>query len=104
MTLETHRKIIYGIDYLQDIFVVTISYRYSTIVSTKCINITFTKRVLHKLILVTCVDAYDQIINDENEFDWKLELKRWIAPAKKNGSIFVEVDLSCWNQEGERIN
>ena len=49
------------------------------------------------------VDAYDQIINDENEVDWKLELKRWIAAAKKNESIFVEVDLSGWNQEGERI-
>ena len=50
------------------------------------------------------VDAYDQIINDENEIDWKLELKRWIAAAKKNESIFVEVDLSGWNQEGESIN
>ena len=50
------------------------------------------------------VDAYDQIINDENEVDWKLELKRWIAGAKKNESIFVEVDLSGWNQDGERIN
>ena len=50
------------------------------------------------------VDAYDQIINDENEVDWKLELKRWIAAAKKNESIFVEVDLSGWNQDGERIN
>jgi hypothetical protein len=49
------------------------------------------------------VDAY-QIINDENEVDWDLELKRWIAVAKKNESIFVEVDLSGWNQEGERIN
>ena len=36
------------------------------------------------------VDAYDQIINDENEIDWKLELKRWIAAAKKNESISVE--------------
>ena len=44
------------------------------------------------------------IINDENEVDWKLELKRWIRPAKKNESIFVEVDLSGWNQDGERIN
>jgi len=50
------------------------------------------------------VDAYDQIINGENEGDWKLELKRWIAAAKKNESIFVEVDLSGWNQEGEKIN
>ena len=50
------------------------------------------------------VDVYDQIINDENEVDWKLELKKWIAAAKKNESIFVEVDLSGWNQDGERIN
>lgn len=49
------------------------------------------------------VDAYDQIISNENEFNWKLELKRWIAAAKTNESIFVEVDLSVWNQEGERI-
>jgi hypothetical protein len=50
------------------------------------------------------VDAYDQKINDENEVDWKLELKRWIAAAKENESIFVEIDLSGWNQEGERID
>ena len=29
------------------------------------------------------VDAYDQIINDENEVDWKLELKRWIAARQE---------------------
>ena len=29
------------------------------------------------------VDAYDQIINDANEVDWKLELKRWIAAPRK---------------------
>lgn len=50
------------------------------------------------------VDAYDWVINDENELNWKLELKRWIVAAKKNESIFVEVDLSGWNQEGEGIN
>ena len=50
------------------------------------------------------VDAYDQIIDDENEINWKLELKSWIVAAKKNESIFIEVDLSGWNQEGERIN
>jgi hypothetical protein len=49
------------------------------------------------------VDAYDQISNYKNEVDWKRELKRWIAAAKKNESIFVEVDLSGWNQDGERI-
>jgi hypothetical protein len=43
------------------------------------------------------VDAYDQIINDENDIDWKLELIRWIAAAKKNESIF-EVDPSDCNQ------
>ena len=48
------------------------------------------------------VDAYDWIIND-NKVNWKLELKRWIA-RKKNESIFVEIDLSGWNQEGERID
>jgi hypothetical protein len=50
------------------------------------------------------VDAYDQTINNENEIDRKLDLKRWIAGAKKNESIFVEVDFSSWDQEGERIN
>ena len=39
------------------------------------------------------VDAYDQII-DENEIEWNQELKRWIHAAKKNETIFVEVDLS----------
>ena len=45
------------------------------------------------------VDAFDQII-DENEIDWKHELKRWIAAAaKKNETIFVEVDLNGYNNE-----
>ena len=39
------------------------------------------------------VNAYDQII-DENEIEWNQELKRWIDAAKKNETIFVEVDLS----------
>lgn len=39
------------------------------------------------------VDAFDQII-DENEIEWNQELKRWIHAAKKNETIFVEVDLS----------
>ena len=43
------------------------------------------------------VDAFDQII-DEYEIDWKHELKRWIAAAKKNETIFVEVDLSGYNE------
>jgi predicted metal-dependent peptidase len=29
------------------------------------------------------VDAYDQIVYDENEIDWKQELKRWIATANR---------------------
>jgi hypothetical protein len=49
------------------------------------------------------VDVFDQVLNDENEIDWKQALKRWIAAAKKNESIFVEVDLSGWNEAGERM-
>ncbi len=48
------------------------------------------------------VDAFDQVMNDENEVDWNQALKRWIAAAKKNEMIFVEVDLSGWNEVGER--
>jgi hypothetical protein len=43
------------------------------------------------------VDAFDQII-DKNEKDWKQELKRWIVAAKKNETIFVEVELSGFNE------
>jgi hypothetical protein len=32
------------------------------------------------------VDVFDQVLNDENEIDWKQVLKRWIAAAKKNES------------------
>ena len=39
------------------------------------------------------VDAFDQIV-DENKIDWEQELKKWIDAAKKNETIFVEVDLS----------
>ncbi len=49
------------------------------------------------------VDVFDQVLNDENEIDWKQALKRWVAAAKKNESIFVEVDLSGWNEAGERM-
>ena len=46
------------------------------------------------------VDAFDEMIAvDEKEIDWKHELKRWIAAAKKNETIFVEVDLSGYNSE-----
>ena len=48
------------------------------------------------------VDVFD-LLNDENEIDWKQALKRWIAAAKKNESIFVEVDQSGWNEAGERM-
>lgn len=44
------------------------------------------------------VDAFDQIA-DENKIDWEQELKKWIDAAKKNETIFVEVDLSDCNQE-----
>ena len=49
------------------------------------------------------VDVFDQVPNDENKVDWKQALKRWIVAAKKNESIFVEVDLSEWNEAGERM-
>ena len=50
------------------------------------------------------VDAFENtlITNDENDIDWKEELKKWIAAAIKNESIFVEIDLSAWNEAGER--
>jgi predicted metal-dependent peptidase len=50
------------------------------------------------------VDAFDQIVVDENEIDWKQELNRWIAAAKKDETIFLEVDFSTWNELGERID
>jgi hypothetical protein len=43
------------------------------------------------------VDAFNQIVDDENAIDWKQELKRWIEAAKKNETIFVEVDLNKCN-------
>jgi hypothetical protein len=43
------------------------------------------------------VDAFDQIVDKENEIDWKQELKRWVNAAKKNETIFVEVDLNKCN-------
>ena len=48
------------------------------------------------------VDVFDQVLNDENKLYWKQALKRWIAAAKKNEMIFVEVDLTGWNELGER--
>jgi 2-hydroxy-3-keto-5-methylthiopentenyl-1-phosphate phosphatase len=49
------------------------------------------------------VDAFDEMIAvDEKEIDWKQALKKWIASAKENEMIFTEVDLSGWNEVGER--
>ncbi len=50
------------------------------------------------------VDCYDLHIEDENEFDWKQELKNWIIAAKKDESIFLEVNFADWSESGERIN
>jgi hypothetical protein len=50
------------------------------------------------------VDAYNLTENQKSELDWKKELKKWIVAAKKNESIFVEVDLGAWNEYGERTN
>jgi hypothetical protein len=49
------------------------------------------------------VDVFDQVLNDGNEVHWNQVLKRWISAAKKNESIFVEVDLSGWTELGERM-
>jgi hypothetical protein len=43
------------------------------------------------------VDVFDKIVNDDDKIDWKQELKTWIDSAKKNETIFVEVDLSKYN-------
>ena len=48
------------------------------------------------------VDAFDEMEVDEKEIDWKQKLKKWIASAKENEDIFTEVDLSGWNEVGER--
>src|ERR687890_1307768 len=48
------------------------------------------------------VDVFDETLVDENEIDWKQKLKKWIASAKENEAIFTEVDLSGWNEVGER--
>jgi hypothetical protein len=44
------------------------------------------------------VNAFDQLVN-KNKIDWGQELKKWIAAAKKNETIFVEVDLTRYNNE-----
>jgi hypothetical protein len=48
------------------------------------------------------VDAFDEMGVDEEEIEWKQKLKKWIASAKGNEAIFTEVDLSGWNEVGER--
>jgi hypothetical protein len=50
------------------------------------------------------VDVFDEVGVDEKEIDWKQQLKKWIASAKGNEAIFTEVDLSGWNDVGERKN
>ncbi|HEY9387920.1 MAG TPA: hypothetical protein VIP70_12835 [Nitrososphaeraceae archaeon] len=49
------------------------------------------------------VGVFDQSAVDENEINWIQELKRWITAAKKDETIFLEVDFSSWNEAGERI-
>lgn len=49
------------------------------------------------------VDVFDEmVVVDEMEIDWKQALKKWIASAKENETIFTEVDLNQWNEMGER--
>lgn len=50
------------------------------------------------------VDVFENtlITNAGHEIDWQKELKKWIAAAKNNESIFLEVDLKAWNEAGER--
>jgi len=49
------------------------------------------------------VDVFDEMGGvDENEIDWKQKLKKWVASAKGNEVIFTEVDLSGWDEVGER--
>ncbi|MGA9153830.1 MAG: hypothetical protein WBZ36_24890, partial [Candidatus Nitrosopolaris sp.] len=47
------------------------------------------------------VDAFESTLIT-NDIDWQEELKKWIVAAKKNESIFLEIDLSGWNEAGER--
>ena len=48
------------------------------------------------------VDVFDEMEVDEKEMDWEQKLTKWIASAKGNEAIFTEVDLSGWNEVGER--
>ena len=49
------------------------------------------------------VDVFDEmVVDEEKKIDWKQKLTKWIASAKRNEAIFTEVDLSGWNDLGER--
>jgi hypothetical protein len=45
------------------------------------------------------VDAFESTLIT-NDIDWQKELKKWIVA--KNESIFLEIDLSEWNDAAER--
>jgi hypothetical protein len=47
------------------------------------------------------VDVFESTLIT-NDIDWQEVLKKWIVAAKKNESIFLEIDLSEWNEAGER--
>jgi hypothetical protein len=49
------------------------------------------------------VDTFDKTLVDENNNYWEQELKNWISTAKKDESIFSEIDLESWNELGERV-
>lgn len=42
------------------------------------------------------VDCFDLVMGDNNKIDWRVELKKWIEAAKKDETIFVEIDLSAY--------
>ena len=44
------------------------------------------------------VDVFEQTLEEE-KIDWKQELQKWIMAAKENEEIFVEVDLSQFNEQ-----
>jgi hypothetical protein len=49
------------------------------------------------------VDVFDELeLVDAKELNWKQRLKNWISSAKENEMIFTEVNLSGWNEVGER--
>ena len=47
------------------------------------------------------VDVFENALIT-NDIDWQEELKKWIAVAKKNESVFLGINLSGWNEAGER--